>query len=166
MLRLSEGNDASINAERKQHRTLLCAKIQIDYGISKKSGRIFMGNGMKWPLMLYPWFLNSLEWVLVFYSTPPLARIPPLRGRGELKEPLCSYVIMSKNVLMSKLKNREIRIKCSVFIHVNLAVKMQIKRLWILSFLLFWNIEFWKHFPKPMVLGSNTYGFRLQKHRF
>lgn len=47
MLRLSEGNDASINAERKQHRTLLCAKIQIDYGISKKSGRIFMENGMK-----------------------------------------------------------------------------------------------------------------------
>ena len=32
-----------------------------------------------------------------------------------------SYVLMSKNVLMSKLKIREIRIKCSVFIHVNLA---------------------------------------------
>ena len=42
MLRLSEDNDASINAERKQHRTLLCAKIQIDYGICKKNKWNFM----------------------------------------------------------------------------------------------------------------------------
>ena len=35
MLRLSEGNDASINAERKQHRTLLCAKIRLSEGNTK-----------------------------------------------------------------------------------------------------------------------------------
>jgi len=31
---------------------------------------------------------------------------------------------------------------------------------------LLWNNEFWDPFLIPMVLGSNTYGIRLQKHRF
>jgi len=35
ILRLSEDNDASINAKRKQHRTLLCAKIRLSEGNTK-----------------------------------------------------------------------------------------------------------------------------------
>ena len=58
-------------------------------------------------LSLIPEFLRMGVGFLLHPT--PLARIPTLRGRGELKEPLCSYVIMSKNVLMSKLKIREIR---------------------------------------------------------
>lgn len=86
----------------------------------KTNGISLEGHEMTtYALSLIPEFLRTGVGFLLHPT--PLARIPPLRGRGELKEPLCSYVIMSKNVLMSKLKIREIRIKCSVFIHVNLA---------------------------------------------
>jgi hypothetical protein len=71
-------------------------------------------------LSLIPEFLRMGVGFLLHPT--PLARIPPLRGRGELKEPLCSYVIMSKNVLMSKLKIRKIRkIRVQLLGHADFA---------------------------------------------
>ena len=72
---------------------------------------------------------------------------------------LCSYVIMSKNVLVSKLKIRKIRkIRVQLFSHADIANYADKKAMNSFIFIVL----------EQCVLEtfSNTYGFRLQKHRF